>query len=74
VQFHPEATAGTVRGWDAEALREQGFDRDELVHAAEADEAESARNWHGLARRFAQVVTAGGRKERGPDAPESVPG
>jgi GMP synthase (glutamine-hydrolysing) len=82
VQFHPEATAETVRGWDAEALREQGFDRDELVRTAEADEAESARNWHGLACRFARVVAAGGRVERGragrgpdaPEAPEDVPG
>ncbi|WP_346777274.1 type 1 glutamine amidotransferase [Streptomyces sp. HNM0575] len=59
VQFHPEATAETVRGWDAGALREQGFDRDELIRTAERDEAVSARNWHGLARRFASVVANG---------------
>ncbi|WP_314172841.1 type 1 glutamine amidotransferase [Streptomyces winkii] len=60
VQFHPEATAETVRGWDAEALREQGFDREELVREAERDEAEAAANWHAVACRFAGVVVNGG--------------
>lgn len=59
VQFHPEATPETIRGWDAEALRRQGFDRDELVRTAEADEPGSVRNWQGLADRFAAVVLGG---------------
>jgi GMP synthase-like glutamine amidotransferase len=60
LQFHPEASAENIREWDAEALREQGFDREELIRAAERDEPESRSNWHGLAGRFAAVVHSGG--------------
>ena len=56
LQFHPEATARNVEGWDAEKLREQGFDRAELIRAAERDEPGSTRVWHELARRFAEFV------------------
>ncbi|WP_253186504.1 type 1 glutamine amidotransferase [Streptomyces abyssalis] len=59
VQFHPEATPQHIRGWDAEALRRQGFDRDELVRTAERDEPESLRNWQGFADRFASVALNG---------------
>jgi GMP synthase-like glutamine amidotransferase len=56
VQFHPEATADNIRGWDAEALREQGFDQADLIRSAERDEPASRRTWHELARRFATFV------------------
>ncbi|NGN66323.1 type 1 glutamine amidotransferase [Streptomyces sp. A7024] len=43
VQFHPEVSAGRVRAaWDAERLRELGCDPDEVVRAAERDEAAAA--------------------------------
>ncbi|OEV13487.1 type 1 glutamine amidotransferase [Streptomyces nanshensis] len=60
VQFHPEATPRSVAGWDAESLREQGFDRDELVRQAELDEPAAAANWRLLLGRFAAFVTDGG--------------
>ncbi|WP_181765359.1 type 1 glutamine amidotransferase [Streptomyces albidus (ex Kaewkla and Franco 2022)] len=56
LQFHPEATARNVEGWDAEKLREQGFNREELIRAAERDEAGSTATWRELARRFAAFV------------------
>ncbi|SCK23419.1 type 1 glutamine amidotransferase [Streptomyces sp. WMMB 322] len=59
LQFHPEATPHHIRGWDAEALREQGFDREELVLAAERDEPAARTVWHTLTRRFAAVVSDG---------------
>ncbi|QPP09430.1 type 1 glutamine amidotransferase [Streptomyces bathyalis] len=59
LQFHPESTPQTIRGWNAERLREQGFDREELVRAAERDEPEARRVWHALACRFAAVVHGG---------------
>lgn len=60
VQFHPEATVENIRGWDADALREQGFDQDELIRSAERDEPASTAAWHELARRFAAVVAGTG--------------
>jgi GMP synthase-like glutamine amidotransferase len=59
VQFHPEATARNVARWDAERLRRQGFDHEELVRRAEADEPESTVHWRRLAQRFAAVVPGG---------------
>ncbi|MGH3310270.1 MAG: type 1 glutamine amidotransferase [Streptomyces sp.] len=59
VQFHPEATAQVIHGWDPQHLREQGFDHEELIRAAERDEPASTEVWSELTRRFAAVVTAG---------------
>lgn len=56
VQFHPEATADDIRGWDAEVLARQGFDQDELIRSAERDAPASTAAWYELARRFAAVV------------------
>ncbi|WP_419997768.1 type 1 glutamine amidotransferase [Streptomyces boninensis] len=59
VQFHPEVSAERVRvGWDAERLREMGFDHGELVRAAERDEAAAGPVWERVAGRFAEVVRA----------------
>jgi GMP synthase (glutamine-hydrolysing) len=59
VQFHPEATPQSILGWNTDQLREQGFDRDELVRQAERDEPEAAANWQALAHGFAAVVAGG---------------
>jgi GMP synthase (glutamine-hydrolysing) len=68
VQFHPEATAHQVRGWDEGRLREQGFDREELIRSAERDEPASREVWHELALRFAAVVTGAGSGSGSPPA------
>lgn len=57
VQFHPEASVESVRGWDEWKLSELGFDHQELIRSAERDEPASTEIWHELARRFAAVVT-----------------
>jgi GMP synthase (glutamine-hydrolysing) len=64
VQFHPEVTAERITEWDREQLRRQGFDRDELFHAARRDEAASAQVWREVARRFAAVVADRARTPR----------
>ncbi|GAA3503831.1 type 1 glutamine amidotransferase [Streptomyces prasinosporus] len=56
VQFHPEATAADIRGWDAEPLRAQGFDRDRLYERALADEPASTAAWRAFTHRFAREV------------------
>jgi GMP synthase-like glutamine amidotransferase len=56
LQFHPEAPASRVAGWDRDRLVEQGFDPDTVVREAETNEPESLINWRGFARRFARVV------------------
>ncbi|MGP3970694.1 type 1 glutamine amidotransferase [Streptomyces sp. 6N223] len=56
VQFHPEAAAGQLRGWDPAGLRERGLDPERLYREAEADDAASAAAWRTVARRFAAVV------------------
>ncbi|WP_019546056.1 type 1 glutamine amidotransferase [Streptomyces sulphureus] len=60
VQFHPEADAARIAGWDREELAARGFDREELVRTAERDEAESRRVWRTVAGRFAALVAPGG--------------
>lgn len=58
LQFHPESTTENIRGWDAETVREKGFDHEELIRAAERDEPAASKVWHEVARRFAAVVTS----------------
>lgn len=55
VQFHPEAEAGRIAGWDQETLARQGFDRDRLHARAVADEGAAVAGWSAFTRRFAQV-------------------
>lgn len=56
VQFHPEVTADRILEWDADKLRQQGFDRHELYRQARADDADAARHWRAVTSRFADVV------------------
>ncbi|MET9824470.1 type 1 glutamine amidotransferase [Streptomyces sp. NPDC006349] len=67
VQFHPEAGADRIRGWDADRLRARGFDPAELLRRAELDEPAAEAVWREVARRFAAVVRAGaaGHESRG---------
>ncbi|MEW2448270.1 type 1 glutamine amidotransferase [Streptomyces parvulus] len=58
VQFHPEAGADRVRGWDAGRMRARGLDPTELTRRAERDEPAAAAVWHEVARRFAAVVAS----------------
>jgi GMP synthase (glutamine-hydrolysing) len=56
VQFHPEVRPERIRQWDADSLRRQGFDPDDLYVAAMADEPISAPVWREVAGRFAAIV------------------
>ena len=58
-QFHPEADAAGVRGWDRQRLQRQGFDPDEVVRRADADDPVSTPIWREVARRFGQVLRSG---------------
>ncbi|WP_226484388.1 type 1 glutamine amidotransferase [Streptomyces parvulus] len=58
VQFHPEAGAGRVRGWDADRMRARGLDPEELTRRAERDEPAAEAVWQEVARRFAAVVAS----------------
>ncbi|WP_306319509.1 MULTISPECIES: type 1 glutamine amidotransferase [unclassified Streptomyces] len=58
VQFHPEAAAGRIAGWDPEPLARQGYDRDALHAAAVADEAAAVAAWSVVTRRFARVCAS----------------
>ncbi|MCQ4195008.1 type 1 glutamine amidotransferase [Streptomyces parvulus] len=58
VQFHPEAGAGRVSGWDADRMRARGLDPEELTRRAERDEPAAEAVWHEVARRFAAVVAS----------------
>lgn len=55
-QFHPEASGHRVRNWSRDSLVEQGYDPDEVVRRAEADEPAAEQRWRAFARRFAGVV------------------
>ncbi|WP_326614300.1 type 1 glutamine amidotransferase [Streptomyces scopuliridis] len=59
VQFHPEAVAADVRGWDRDWLRARGFDPDRLYDRAVADEPVSSAAWAAFTRRFAGIVARG---------------
>ncbi|NED95233.1 type 1 glutamine amidotransferase [Phytoactinopolyspora alkaliphila] len=58
VQFHPEVTPDRILEWNADKLRRQGFDPQELYRQALTDDAASARHWRTVASRFADVVHA----------------
>ncbi|MCQ4213663.1 type 1 glutamine amidotransferase [Streptomyces longispororuber] len=55
LQFHPEADAGRVAGWDRDELAARGVDRDVLHARAVAAEEASAAVWARFTRRFAAV-------------------
>lgn len=57
LQFHPEAGAVNVTRWDAERLRGLGFDKDELVAAAQQAESASEAAAGLLVNAFLDVVT-----------------
>jgi GMP synthase-like glutamine amidotransferase len=54
VQFHPEADAERISGWDPERLARHGADRDTLHRAALAADEASAGVWREVALRFAR--------------------
>lgn len=56
VQFHPEAGAEHLVGWDDAALREEGLDLAALVGAAVADDHENTSAARDLAAAFAREV------------------
>lgn len=60
LQFHPEVLPESILNWDAESLRGQGFDRDELHRRAVADEPVSTPVWHELINRFADRIHRSG--------------
>jgi GMP synthase (glutamine-hydrolysing) len=58
VQFHPEAEAARIRGWDPGRLRRLGFDPSEVQSRADRDEGAAVPVWREVARRFADVTHA----------------
>lgn len=58
VQFHPEASADDIAGWDDAALREGGLDRDALVAAARGSARETDAACAAIVRAFADEVLA----------------
>ncbi|MFD0649327.1 hypothetical protein ACFQ2Y_12550 [Streptomyces malaysiensis subsp. malaysiensis] len=56
VQFHPEAGADRLDGWDEAALADAGLDLRALRADAERVEPESVRTARRLAANFADVV------------------
>ncbi|NLS10790.1 type 1 glutamine amidotransferase [Nesterenkonia sp. MY13] len=58
VQFHPEADAYRIRGWNESSLAEDGIDRAALAEAAEAEAPENERQSRELARSFVAQVKA----------------
>jgi GMP synthase (glutamine-hydrolysing) len=57
VQFHPEATAESVRRWRPEDVRAAGFDHDDLIARAESDQPASTAAWQAVTERFAALLT-----------------
>ena len=55
-QFHPESTRANILRWDAEKLRNLGFDKDTLVDEAEVMGPESERDAKALFTAFLDVV------------------
>lgn len=55
VQFHPEADAGRIPGWNAARLARHGVDRAALHAAALTAEPSSAPVWREVAHRFAAL-------------------
>lgn len=56
VQFHPEVTPDRIPQWNADKLRAQGYDPDQVHARAVADEPVSTPIWREVCRRFAAVV------------------
>jgi GMP synthase (glutamine-hydrolysing) len=56
VQFHPEATATAVAGWDEAKLAAEGFDRAALLAQAEADAPRNTAQAQALAGAFSDIV------------------
>ncbi len=56
VQFHPEVGAQRVAEWEPESVRRSGFDPDQVVATAQANEVSSAAACRSIAARFAEVV------------------
>ncbi|GHJ34647.1 type 1 glutamine amidotransferase [Streptomyces sp. TS71-3] len=56
VQFHPEAGADRIPNWGEARLTAHGADRAALHRHALAAEPESARTWHTVAQRFADLT------------------
>jgi GMP synthase-like glutamine amidotransferase len=64
VQFHPEASAANLAGWDDAALRGEGYDIAALVATAEADDEANTRASRLLVEAFGDEVRARARAER----------
>ncbi|WP_265444611.1 type 1 glutamine amidotransferase [Flexivirga meconopsidis] len=56
LQWHPEATAAKVAGWDRAVLRSQGFDPDEVVRVARERDAELEHTWRPVFERFLALL------------------
>jgi len=56
VQFHPEVAVDRLRQWSTDGLARQGFDPDEVIRQAAADEPHTTPVWQAFAHRFAAVV------------------
>jgi GMP synthase (glutamine-hydrolysing) len=54
VQFHPEAAADRISGWNTDRLTRYGADRDRLHRVALDTDAASAEVWRRVALRFAE--------------------
>lgn len=62
MQFHPEASADSVHGWEADGLAKLGFDKGTLVEHADRVEEDSARNAQALFDGFAREVIEASRR------------
>ncbi|RFU84861.1 type 1 glutamine amidotransferase [Streptomyces triticagri] len=74
VQFHPEVPAGRIGAWAPGPLREQGYDRDELLRRALAAEPAASAAWTAFTARFAAAVAGSGARTEAPNAPRARPG
>nr|WP_234037439.1 type 1 glutamine amidotransferase [Leucobacter sp. L43] len=63
VQFHPEASAANLAGWDDAALTGEGYDIGILLAAAQRDDAENTRASHALVDAFAEEILERARAE-----------
>lgn len=56
LQFHPESGPDNVRRWDPAGLAKLGFDKDELIAAADAAQPQTERDARALLAGFAAVI------------------
>lgn len=61
LQFHPEADAERVAGWDADAMRRDGFDPATVIATARADAPVNEAQAAALFEAFAGIVLGGRR-------------